>query len=114
MLEAGKSTMEHRERATALLTRAGLADRLDFKPAKLSGGQQQRVAIARALVANPALVLADEPTGNLDTAAADEIFKLLYEVNQESGTTFLIVTHDPRLAHRCRRVVELVDGQIVR
>ncbi|MFZ4858398.1 MAG: ABC transporter ATP-binding protein, partial [Desulfuromonadaceae bacterium] len=84
-----------------------------FKPAKLSGGQQQRVAIARALAANPPLILADEPTGNLDTASADEIFKLLYEVNQESGTTFLIVTHDPRLAKRCRRVVELVDGRIV-
>ncbi|MDD2737261.1 MAG: ABC transporter ATP-binding protein [Desulfuromonadaceae bacterium] len=113
MLEDGRPTPAQRERATALLTRVGLADRLDFKPAKLSGGQQQRVAIARALAANPPLILADEPTGNLDTAAADEIFKLLYEVNLESGTTFLIVTHDPRLAHRCRRVVELVDGRIV-
>jgi lipoprotein-releasing system ATP-binding protein len=113
MLEAGRPTQLQRERATALLTRVGLADRLDFKPAKLSGGQQQRVAIARALAANPPLILADEPTGNLDTASADEIFKLLYEVNQESGTTFLIVTHDPRLAHRCRRVVELVDGRIL-
>lgn len=113
MLETGRPTPAHRKRATALLTRVGLADRLDFKPAKLSGGQQQRVAIARALAANPPLILADEPTGNLDTASADEIFKLLYEVNQESGTTFLIVTHDPRLAHRCRRVVELVDGRIV-
>ena len=113
MLEAGRPLAAQRERATALLTRVGLADRLDFKPAKLSGGQQQRVAIARALAANPPLILADEPTGNLDTASADEIFKLLYEVNQESGTTFLVVTHDPRLAHRCRRVVELVDGRIV-
>ena len=113
MLEAGRPLAAQRERATALLTRVGLADRLDFKPAKLSGGQQQRVAIARALAANPPLILADEPTGNLDTASADEIFKLLYEVNQESGTTFLIVTHDPRLAHRCKRVVELVDGRIV-
>jgi lipoprotein-releasing system ATP-binding protein len=113
MLEDGRPTPVQRERATALLTRVGLADRLDFKPAKLSGGQQQRVAIARALAANPPLILADEPTGNLDTASADEIFKLLYEVNLESGTTFLIVTHDPRLAHRCRRVVELVDGRIV-
>jgi lipoprotein-releasing system ATP-binding protein len=113
MLEEGRPTQMQRKRATELLTRVGLADRLDFKPAKLSGGQQQRVAIARALAANPPLILADEPTGNLDTAAADEIFKLLYEVNQESGTTFLIVTHDPRLAKRCRRVVELVDGRIV-
>ena len=86
---------------------------MDFKPAKLSGGQQQRVAIARALAADPPLVLADEPTGNLDTAAADDIFKLLREVNRESGTTFLIVTHDPRLAERCSRVVELVDGRII-
>lgn len=113
MLEDGRPTPEHRERASALLARVGLADRMTYKPAKLSGGQQQRVAIARALAAHPPLILADEPTGNLDTAAADEIFKLLYEVNQESGTTFLIVTHDPRLAKRCRRVVELVDGRIV-
>jgi lipoprotein-releasing system ATP-binding protein len=112
MLEEGRSTPAMRERAAWLLARVGLADRIGFKPAKLSGGQQQRVAIARALAVNPPLILADEPTGNLDTAAADEIFKLLHEVNQESGTTFLIVTHDPRLAKRCSRVVELVDGQI--
>jgi len=113
MLEHGRPEPAQRERAAALLARVGLADRLDFKPGKLSGGQQQRVAIARALAAQPALILADEPTGNLDTASADEIFKLLYEVNQESGTTFLIVTHDPRLAKRCSRVIELVDGRIV-
>jgi lipoprotein-releasing system ATP-binding protein len=113
MLEEGRPTPAQRERAAWLLGRVGLADRIGFKPGKLSGGQQQRVAIARALAVNPPLILADEPTGNLDTAAADEIFKLLYEVNQESGTTFLIVTHDPRLAKRCSRVVELVDGRIV-
>ncbi|GAM08036.1 lipoprotein-releasing system ATP-binding protein LolD [Geobacter sp. OR-1] len=113
MLEEGRLTPEQRERAVWLLTRVGLADRVDFKPGKLSGGQQQRVAIARALAVNPPLVLADEPTGNLDTAAADGIFKLLYEINRESGTTFLIVTHDPRLAKRCSRVVELVDGRVV-
>ena len=113
MLEEGKPTPGQRARAAALLTRVGLADRMDFKPATLSGGQQQRVAIARALASEPPLILADEPTGNLDTAAADEIFKLLYEVNEEFGTTFLIVTHDPRLAKRCRRVVELVDGRLV-
>jgi lipoprotein-releasing system ATP-binding protein len=113
MLEDGRPKPEHRQRAASLLERVGLADRMEFKSAKLSGGQQQRVAIARALAANPPLVLADEPTGNLDTAAADEIFKLLCEVNQESGTTFLIVTHDPRLAQRCSRIIELVDGQIV-
>ena len=105
MLEQGRSTSAQRERAAGLLERVGLVDRMNFKPDKLSGGQQQRVAIARALVANAPLILADEPTGNLDTAAADEIFKLLLEVNEESGATFLIVTHDPRLAKRCRRVV---------
>jgi len=113
MLAEGRQTPIQRERASWLLERVGLADRRDFKPGKLSGGQQQRVAIARALAVNPPLILADEPTGNLDTASADEIFKLLYEVNQESGTTFLIVTHDPRLAKRCSRVVELVDGRVV-
>lgn len=113
MLEEGKPKPEHRKRAADLLARVGLADRMDFKSSKLSGGQQQRVAIARALAANPPLILADEPTGNLDTAAADEIFKLLREVNEESGATFLIVTHDPRLAKRCSRVVELVDGRIL-
>ena len=113
MLEEGRPTEASRERAAALLSRVGLADRLHFKPGKLSGGQQQRVAIARALATDPPLILADEPTGNLDTAAADEIFKLMLEVNRESGTTFLIVTHDPRLAQRCSRVVELVDGRIV-
>ncbi|MDD2852429.1 MAG: ABC transporter ATP-binding protein [Desulfuromonadaceae bacterium] len=113
MLEQGRQTPLQRVRAAGLLERVGLAGRMDFKPGKLSGGQQQRVAIARALAANPPLILADEPTGNLDTAAADEIFKLLYEVNQESGTTFLVVTHDPRLAKRCSRIIELVDGRIV-
>lgn len=113
MLAEGRPARVQRSLATELLTRVGLADRLDFKPGKLSGGQQQRVAIARALAIRPPLILADEPTGNLDTAAADEIFNLLHEVNQEMGTTFLVVTHDPRLAKRCKRVIELVDGRIV-
>lgn len=99
--------------ATELLTAVGLADFAARPPLQLSGGQQQRVAIARALVTSPALVLADEPTGNLDTATADEVFSLMRLFNEERGTAFLIVTHDPRLAARCDRVIELVDGRIV-
>ena len=83
------------------------------KASDLSGGQQQRVAIARALAMNPSLVLADEPSGNLDTQSADAVFDLLRAINVRLGTTFLIVTHDPRLADRCDRIIELVDGRIV-
>lgn len=101
------------ERAGTLLDQVGLSDRKDYLANRLSGGQQQRVAIARALCMNPRLVLADEPTGNLDTHSADEVFALLREINRESGTTFLIVTHDPRLAQRCDRIIELVDGALV-
>ena len=101
------------ERAGHLLDQVGLNDRKRHLANQLSGGQQQRVAIARALVMNPSLVLADEPTGNLDTHSADEVFKLLREVNRQQHTTFLIVTHDPRLAARCDRIIELVDGRIV-
>ena len=108
----GPVTAERREAARALLRAVGLGDRLDHPPGKLSGGQQQRVAIARALALAPPLVLADEPTGNLDTHAADDIFALLRKFNEERGVAFLIVTHDPRLAHRCDRIVELVDGTI--
>ena len=79
----------------------------------MSGGQQQRVAIARALAMNPALMLADEPTGNLDTKSADSVFELMRDVNQTSGTTFLMVTHNMDLARRCDRIVEVVDGRVV-
>jgi lipoprotein-releasing system ATP-binding protein len=106
---AGKGT---RERAAWLLDAVGLKDAYDKKPGALSGGMQQRVAIARALVRSPRLVLADEPTGNLDTHTSDSIFELMREFNREQGTAFLVVTHDPRLAARCDRIVELVDGQI--
>jgi lipoprotein-releasing system ATP-binding protein len=101
-----------RRRALELLDAVGLKDAADKKPGELSGGMQQRVAIARALVRSPQLVLADEPTGNLDTHTSDSIFALLREFNRERGTGFLIVTHDPRLAARCDRIVELVDGRI--
>ncbi len=112
LIARGRVTAERREAARELLADVGLADRLDYLPRKLSGGQQQRVAIARALSLAPPLVLADEPTGNLDTHSADEIFALMRRFNARSGTAFLIVTHDPRLARRCDRIVELVDGGI--
>ena len=96
-----------------LLEKVGLTPWRDQKAGAISGGQQQRVAIARALAMRPALVLADEPSGNLDTQNADAVFDLMREVNETSGTTFLIVTHDPRLAARCDRIVELVDGRIL-
>ncbi|TAG06046.1 MAG: ABC transporter ATP-binding protein [Betaproteobacteria bacterium] len=101
-----------RTEAEALLDAVGLKKAMNKKTSELSGGMQQRVAIARALSLKPALVLADEPTGNLDTQTSDEIFKLLRRFNTEFNTAFLIVTHDPRLAARCDRIVELVDGNI--
>ncbi len=112
LIAHGPVTPERREDARDVLRAVGLGDRLDYVPRKLSGGQQQRVAIARALSLSPPLVLADEPTGNLDTHSADEIFGLMRKFNEERGVAFLIVTHDPRLARRCDRIVELVDGTI--
>ncbi|HSQ05768.1 MAG TPA: ABC transporter ATP-binding protein [Burkholderiales bacterium] len=101
------------ETASDLLDRVGLTPWRHNKATHISGGQQQRVAIARALAMNPVLVLADEPTGNLDTQSADAVFDLLREFNATNHTTFLIVTHDPRLAQRCDRIIELVDGHII-
>jgi lipoprotein-releasing system ATP-binding protein len=109
----GKADLQMRETAASLLARVGLTPWCDHKAADISGGQQQRVAIARALAMNPVLVLADEPSGNLDTENADAVFDLMRDVNKSSSTTFLIVTHDPRLARRCDRIIELVDGRIV-
>nr|WP_245217008.1 ABC transporter ATP-binding protein [Neoroseomonas nitratireducens] len=113
LLYRNRPDVAMRRHAEALLDRVGLLPWKDSRVGNLSGGQQQRVAIARALAMSPALVLADEPTGNLDTRSADGVFDLLREMNQTSRTTFLIVTHDPRLAQRCDRIIEVVDGQIV-
>jgi lipoprotein-releasing system ATP-binding protein len=102
-----------RVRAHALLTEMGIDAWADNPAGTLSGGQQQRVAIARALAMNPALILADEPTGNLDTVAADRVFALMRTVNRDDGTSFLIVTHNEELARRCDRTLEVVDGRLV-
>ena len=109
----GVKQSEARERATSWLRRVGLEERLDHRPDQLSGGQQQRVAVARALVADPALILADEPTGNLDTRASEEITALLRQVANEWGRAVVVVTHDPRIAAHADRIVFLKDGAIV-
>ncbi|MFZ4538865.1 ABC transporter ATP-binding protein [Propionivibrio sp.] len=113
LVERGRPDDEMRERATMLLEQVGLSPQRNNKANQMSGGQQQRVAIARALTMRPSLVLADEPTGNLDTKSADSVFALMREVSASDQTTFLIVTHDARLAARCDRIIELVDGSIV-
>ena len=99
-----------RERSYALLARVGLKDRVDHKPHQLSGGERQRAAVARALVTEPRIVLADEPTGNLDGANAEQVFTLMLELNQERGTSLVVVTHDLRLARRMGRTLELERG----
>ena len=100
------------ERARGLLDRVGLADRRSFRASKLSGGQKQRVAVARALVMRPELVLADEPTGNLDRKSSDDVLRLLRELSREEGTAFLISTHDETIAQRCDRILTMVDGEL--
>lgn len=102
-----------RDQARALLERVGLGQRLTHSPRQLSGGEQQRVAIARAFAAQPSVLFADEPTGNLDSHTGERISDLLFELNQERGTTLVLVTHDGRLAQRCRRSIRLDGGQLV-
>ena len=112
MARHGRAKPWIRERAGALLDEVGLSDRAHYRATDLSGGQQQRVAIARALVVDPILVLADEPTGNLDTETSAQVMDLLDLFNERSGTAFLIVTHEQEIAARCRRNVHLVDGRV--
>jgi len=103
-----------RKQAMEALTKVGLSDRAHHRPTELSGGEQQRVAIARALVKNPPLVLADEPTGNLDSRSGAEIISILTSLHAEQGITLLMITHDANIAHHCQRIIHLMDGQVVK
>lgn len=112
VLIAGRSRDEAMREARFLLEEMGMGDRLFHKPGELSGGEQQRVAVARALVTSPEVVLADEPTGNLDTKTGDEVFQILRRLNRERGVTFLMVTHNERLAFQADRILHMVDGKV--
>lgn len=109
----GLPTKTMREKAKYLLDSVGMSDRLTYKPDEISGGQRQRVSIARALAMDPKVILADEPTGNLDTAMSNEVFSLLRKINAEQKTSFLIVTHDNSVAASCDRTVKIVDGRLI-
>jgi len=112
LLLAGKNGKQRKERVSELLQAVGLADRANHRPDQMSGGEQQRVAVARALATNPILILADEPTANLDTENDRQVMEIMQRLNQETGTTFVCATHDPRVVAFTRRVVELRDGKV--
>ncbi|HEY8096643.1 MAG TPA: ABC transporter ATP-binding protein [Methylobacter sp.] len=112
LLYAGKSKAERREKASIMLDRVGLAQFGERRPNQLSGGQQQRVAIARALVTDPKLILADEPTGNLDTQTGDEIMKIFQTLNEDQNITIILVTHEADIAAHAKRLIRVVDGRI--
>ena len=114
LVDRGFPSREIEVRADRLLAQVGLASFANNLATNMSGGQQQRVAVARALAMNPDLVLADEPTGNLDTKSADAVFELMRQVNRSSGTSFLLVTHNMKLARRCDRIIEVVDGRVAK
>jgi putative ABC transport system ATP-binding protein len=114
LLVSGVDRNQAAERSRAALRQVGLERFLDHKPRELSGGQQQRVTVARSLVNQPAIVWADEPTGNLDTAHGQEILDLLHRLNRELGQTYVIVSHDPAIARSCHRIIEMEDGRIIR
>jgi len=113
LLIAGESVKQATIKATELLKRVGLGHRVEHKPGELSGGERQRAAVARALINNPGLILADEPTGNLDSKTADQIYQLMLELNQELQVSFLVVTHDHELASKMGKVLHMEDGLIV-
>lgn len=113
LVYAGVGKKERRERAESFLSDVGLADRMYHRPGELSGGQRQRVAIARALVGNPSLLLADEPTGNLDSRAANDIMSMLLHLNETLGLSVIIVTHDPLMVGQCSRKITMRDGRIL-
>lgn len=112
LIYRGEKASEIKVRSQQFLEKVGMADRTHHRPNELSGGQQQRVAIARALVGNPSLILADEPTGALDTQVTQEIMDLFKELNTTEGITIIIITHDPQIARQCRRVVAMKDGRL--